>query len=189
VRIISGWRKGIDARKWIAAAAGILGAVPVAAQHADTSRHGGGETDSTYRAMQARGKVEMGVDQYTSTHRFDALPDGGRIELRRNSEADTAGIQRVRAHLRDIARAFKAGDFSAPTFVHMQSVPGVQAMAAKRDVITYLMRELPRGGEVRVTTHDADALRAIHEFMAFQRGEHHAGGRDDARPNPPQSIR
>lgn len=184
MRIMSGWRKAIEARKWTAVAAGILGAVPAAAQHADTSKHGGSETDSTYQAMQARGQRAMGVDQYTSTHRFDTLPDGGRIELRRNSEADTAGIRRIRAHLRDIARAFKAGDFSAPTFVHMQAVPGVQAMAAKRDVITYVMQELPRGGDVRMTTRDADAVRAIHEFMAFQRGEHHAGGRDDA-PQPP----
>ncbi len=44
------------------------------------------DSDSGFAALQARGKVVMGVDQYASVHRFDALPDGGRIELRRPGE-------------------------------------------------------------------------------------------------------
>ena len=47
--------------------------------------------DRDFAAVQARGKVAMGVDQYTSTHRFESLPDGGRIVLRRDP-ADTAGV-------------------------------------------------------------------------------------------------
>jgi hypothetical protein len=30
---------------------------------------------------------------------------------------------------------------------------------------------------VRITTRDADALRAVHEFLAFQRKDHRAGAR------------
>src|SRR4051812_49278676 len=55
--------------------------------------------DSSFGAMQKRGKQAMGVDQYTSTHKFDALPDGGRIELQRNSD-DSAGVATIRAHVR-----------------------------------------------------------------------------------------
>lgn len=117
----------------------------------------------------------MGVDQYTSTHHFDALPDGGRIELQRNAE-DTAGTAQIRAHIHQIARAFEAGDFSTPAMVHMQSVPGAKTMAARRSKISYEVQDLPRGAELRIRTADPDALRAIHEFMAFQRGEHHAAG-------------
>jgi len=47
--------------------------------------------DSAFAAMQARGKHVMGVDQYTSAHRFDSLADGGRIVLRRDV-ADSAGV-------------------------------------------------------------------------------------------------
>lgn len=118
----------------------------------------------------------MGVDQYTSTHQFDAFPDGGQIVLERNRVDDSAGIQHIRAHLHAIAESFKAGDFSAPTFVHMKTVPGVQEMAAKHAVISYVVHDLPKGGAVRITTTDPDAVRAIHEFIEFQRGEHHAGG-------------
>ena len=115
------------------------------------------------------------MDQYTSTHLFDALPEGGRIELQRNVD-DPAGVAQIRQHLQEIARAFQSGDFTTPAFVHMQSVPGTEVMAAKRDAISYEYRELPRGGEVHITTRDPDALVAIHEFMAFQRQDHRAGG-------------
>ena len=113
----------------------------------------------------------MGVDQYTSTHRFEALPDGGRIELQRDDE-DGAGVATIRTHLREITRAFASGDFSAPAFVHMQEVPGVKVMTARRAEISYTYRDLPRGGEVRIQTKAPEALTAIHEFLAFQRIDH-----------------
>lgn len=137
---------------------------------AHTAKH-----DSAFMAMQERGKSAMGVDQYTSTHHFDALSDGGRIELQRDVD-DSIGVARIRAHMREIAQAFKAGDFSTPAMVHLGEVPGAKTMAARRSLITYEARDLPRGAEVRIRTRDAEALRAIQEFMAFQRKEHHATG-------------
>jgi hypothetical protein len=125
--------------------------------------------------MQERGRKAMGVDQYTSTHHFDALPDGGRIELQRDVD-DSTGIARIRTHIREIAQAFKAGDFSTPAMVHMKDVPGAKTMSALHSAITYEAHDLPRGAELRIRTQDPEALRAIHQFMAFQRGEHHATG-------------
>lgn len=135
--------------------------------------HAMGGTDSAFAAMQQRGKQAMGVDQYTSTHHFDALPDGGRIELQRDVD-DSVGVAQIREHLQEIAKAFDAGDFNTPAFVHMQDVPGTKVMAAKRAAITYTYRELPRGGEVRIVTKDPQAIAAIHEFLAFQRKDHRA---------------
>ncbi len=132
--------------------------------------------DTSFAAMQARGKMVMGVDQYTAVHKFDALPDGGRIELQAASD-DSAGVAAIRAHIHHIAIAFKTGDVSMPAFVHMTDVPGTKAMAARSAVIAYEPRELPRGAELRITTTDPAALKAIHDFMAFQRDEHHAGGK------------
>lgn len=145
------------------------------------SSHAAGNADSSFAAMQMRGEKAMGVDQYTSTHKFDALPDGGRIELQRDVD-DTAGVSQIRAHLNEIATAFKSGDFSTPAFVHMQQVPGTRVMAAKRGVISYTYRDLPRGGELRIVTKDPEALEAIREFMAFQRQDHRAGGMDHRKP-------
>jgi hypothetical protein len=127
--------------------------------------------DSAHHALQLRGKVIMGVDQYTSTHVFEDLPDGGRIELQRDVD-DVEGARAIRRHLRTIAEAFKSGDFTAPTLVHMKEVPGTSVMAAQRKAIRYQFRELRRGGELRIRTTDAAAIAAIHEFLAFQRAEH-----------------
>lgn len=138
--------------------------------HADSAA-----ADSGFAALQARGRLHMGVDQYTSTHRFDALPDGGRIELQRDN-GDARDVATIRAHLRAIADAFARGDFGTPAAVHAQEVPGTAVMAARRAAIRYAYRDLPRGGEVRITTSDPRALEAIHAFMAFQRGDHRAGG-------------
>ena len=132
-------------------------------------------------AMQARGKEAMGVDQYTSIHKFDDLATGGRIELQRDSD-DSAGVATIRHHIHDIAKAFKTGDFTTPAFVHMQSVPGTAAMAKLRSKITYVPKDLPRGAELRIATKDTAAIRAIHEFLAFQRGEHHAEGHEMHHP-------
>ena len=56
--------------------------------------------DSAFAAVQERGKDVMGVDQYTSAHVFEDLPDGGRIVLDRDDPSDSAGIATIRAHMR-----------------------------------------------------------------------------------------
>ena len=117
----------------------------------------------------------MGVEQYTSAHQFDDLPTGGRIELQRDS-TDTAGVRTIREHLQHIARAFGEGDFSLPGFVHAESVPGTAVMTANRALINYAYRPLPGGGAVLHTSSDSASVSAIHDFLAFQRQDHHAGG-------------
>jgi hypothetical protein len=160
-----------------------LHAARLDAQHGHGASHSAARpaNDSAHKALQERGKGVMGVDQYTVTHTFDALPDGGRIELRSNS-ADSADVAQIRRHLREIARAFAGGDFTSPGLVHAREVPGTAVMAAKRGAITYDVRDVPAGAEVRITTADVDAIRAIHDFMAFQRADHRASGSTSTRP-------
>jgi hypothetical protein len=152
-------------------AATVLAAQGHAAHAAHAARGERAEGDSAYAAMQQRGKRAMGVDQYTSAHRFESLPDGGRVELQRAVD-DSAGVTVIRRHLRDVAASFAAGDFTTPGFVHARAVPGAAVMAARRRAITYEVRDLPRGGEIRIRTRDPEAVQAIHEFLAFQRRDH-----------------
>jgi hypothetical protein len=132
-----------------------------------------GRDDTGFATLQSRGESAMGVDQYTSAHRFEPLSDGGRIELQRDS-TDRAGVQTIRAHMRDIADRFSRGDFTIPGFVHARDVPGTRVMAERKAQITYEARDLPGGGEVRIRTSDPIAVDAIHEFLAFQRTDHRA---------------
>jgi len=57
-------------------------------------------------------------------------------------------------------------------------VPGTGVMAARRSAITYDEIDRPRGGEVRIKSVDPGAVAAIHEFLAFQRQQHHAAGHE-----------
>jgi hypothetical protein len=133
------------------------------------------ESDRQFAGVQRRGRVAMGVDQYTSTHVFAPLPDGGRVELQRDIP-DSAGRARILAHLGEIAGRFSAGDFTVPGFVHAQDVPGTAVMAARRSEIRYVVESLPRGGALRLTSGDSEAVAAIHQFLAFQRQDHRAHG-------------
>jgi hypothetical protein len=127
--------------------------------------------DSAYRAMQTRGGLVMGVDQYTSVHRFDPMPDGGRIELQRDRD-DSAGTAAIRSHMRAIARDFAEGNFSATAAVHHETVPGVPVMRARRGLIRYETSDLSRGAVLRIRTSDPEAVAAVHQFLAYQRREH-----------------
>src|SRR5260370_42642316 len=86
--------------------------------------------DSSFAAMQARGTMAMGVDQYTSWHRFDPLPDGGCIKLQRDS-SDTAGPTAVREHLKDNAIRVRAGDLSIPALVPAPQGRGTPLIAGR----------------------------------------------------------
>jgi hypothetical protein len=118
------------------------------------------------------------VNQYKAAHVFEDLSDGGRIVLDRDTPSDSAGIARIRQHMRDIAVAFQAGDFTKPFQVHEGAVPGTSVMAARRSTITYQEVDRPRGAEVRIRTTDGDAVAAVHRFLAFQRHAHHAPGHE-----------
>lgn len=118
----------------------------------------------------------MGVDQYTSQHVFEDLPDGGRVVLERDDASDSVGIATIRTHMQDIARRFATGDFALPGIVHDREVPGTDMMASRREKISYTALDRPRGAELRIVTEDSVAIAAIHQFLAFQRMDHHAMG-------------
>jgi hypothetical protein len=136
--------------------------------------------DSAFAQVQTRGHMAMGVDQYTSTHHFEPLPDGGRITLVRDSD-DPAGITQIRAHMAEIGAAFRQGDFTVPGFVHDRAVPGTATMAARRSRISYIADTVPHGGSLRIHSTDSIAISAIHQFLAFQRQDHRSPHADASR--------
>jgi hypothetical protein len=151
-------------------------------QHA--AMHGGTNSpkrDSAFAALQERGKMAMGVDQYASAHQFDVLPNGGRIALEMKGN-DPLAVAQIRAHLKLIKHAFQAGDFSTPEFVHMRTMPGTDVMSQKKALIRYTYSDRPRGGEVRIVTTDPESLAAIRDFMAAQRDDHKANGQERIAP-------
>jgi hypothetical protein len=128
------------------------------------------------KKMQA--DAAMGFDQDKIEHHFRPSGAGGSIEVVAKDTTDAGDadrtIARVRAHLKEIATAFGEGDFSKPLLTHGEQPPGVPAMQRLKAEITYTYEDRPRGGLVRITTANAEAVEAIHTFLDYQVREHHA---------------
>jgi hypothetical protein len=59
--------------------------------------------------------------------------------------------------------------------IHDQVPPGVPTMKRKKALIAWKFEETEAGGRVRITSKDAEALAAIHEFLRFQIEDHQRG--------------
>jgi hypothetical protein len=57
----------------------------------------------------------------------------------------------------------------------MSAVPSTGVMKRLKADITYTAQDVPRGGEVVISTKNPEAVSAVHEFLAFQRMDHRAG--------------
>src|SRR5262245_27193535 len=123
-----------------------------------------------------RGAMAMGFDQTTTAHHVLLFPDGGSIAVGVKNAGDTTNRDAIRSHLAHIATMFGRGDFDAPMLVHdTKDVPGIDVMAARRDVITYRYADTPAGARVEIVTTDAQALAALHDFLRYQIREHRTG--------------
>jgi len=132
-------------------------------------------SDQHAAGVDMRGDHAMGFSHEDTKHHFELLPDGGVIEVDAKRKSDMATRDQIREHLKHIAGMFNANDFEIPMFIHDRVPPGVPMMKQKRGEITYTYAPTPRGGMVRIVTHDSEALKAVHEFLAFQIKDHRTG--------------
>jgi len=139
------------------------------------AQHQGAKHQESKPEMDKRGAAGMGFSQETTTHHFLLRKDGGAIQVTANSADDKASVAQIRKHFEHISRAFQAGDFAIPMFVHEQTPPGVPAMKKLKEKIQYKYEELEGGARVSITSGNAKAIEAIHQFLRFQIEEHQTG--------------
>jgi hypothetical protein len=132
-------------------------------------------------AMKKRGAAAMGFDQDAAVHHFRLAPDGGSIEVDVSRPADAATLAAIRTHLKAVASQFASGDFSKPLMTHGEPPPGTARMAELRSAIDYIYEDTGRGGRVRIRSSNADATRAVHQFLRYQIREHHTGDLETVR--------
>ena len=133
------------------------------------------QDDHEHMKMNERGEEGMGFSQTATTHHFLLKPNGGVIQVESDDPAETANRDHIHLHLTHIARAFAAGQFNIPMFVHDTVPPGVPEMKRLHKKIRYTYEESPNGGRVLISTQDPDALVAIHNFLRFQIEQHRTG--------------
>jgi len=133
------------------------------------------QSDPHHDAVNQHGDHVMGFSHETTTHHFRLFADGGAIEVTANDPNDSESRDQIRMHLSHIAGMFAAGNFEAPMLIHSQLPPGVPALQKLKKEVSYRFESLDRGGRVRISTRNADALKAIHEFLRFQIADHQTG--------------
>lgn len=132
--------------------------------------------------VDARHDEASAVSHDASVHHFVLHPEGGRIQLEVTDEAEVAARDRIRTHLVRVAREFSRGRFDLPTFIHDRVPPGVATMRRMKAEIRYRYTETAKGGQVHITTANAEALEAIHAFLRFQIADHGTGDTGEVVP-------
>ena len=116
-----------------------------------------------------------GVHHEHAVHHFFFAPSGGTIRLEATDAGQEDARDRIREHLRVIARSFATGDFALPMLIHDQVPPGVEVMKKMKAAIHYDFAPTDKGGEVRISTQDPAARAAVHAFLRFQIEDHGTG--------------
>jgi hypothetical protein len=128
-----------------------------------------------HASVNQRGDQVMGFSHEKTTHHFLLFPDGGTIEVTANDPKDNESRDQIQMHLGHIARMFAEGNFRAPMLIHDQTPPGIPTLQRLKKEIAWSFEKIEKGGRVRVTTENAEARAAIHEFLRFQISDHHTG--------------
>jgi hypothetical protein len=126
----------------------------------------------------------MGFDHLKTTHHFLLANDGGSIQVEANDAQDKQSRNQIRQHLRHIAMMFSDGNFDVPMLVHAEAPPGTEVMQKLKAEISYKYEEMDRGASIRISTGNADALQAVHDFLRYQIKEHMTGDPLEATAKP-----
>jgi hypothetical protein len=135
----------------------------------------GSEPSCHHAKVDDRGDHVMGFDHAKTSHHFLLSKSGGSIEASASDPDDVATVEAIRGHFAHIAGMFAEGNFEAPMLIHDRIPPGVPTLKRQKALIEWKFEETPSGGRVRITTKNAEALAAIHEFLRFQIEDHRTG--------------
>ena len=110
-----------------------------------------------------------------TTHVFTKTADGGTQRVVAKSATDTQVVALVREHVREIRTQFLKGDFSGPSHVHGDEMPGLTLLkGAKPGQVAIDYKDVDSGAELTYRTADAKLLSALHSWFDAQLSDHGA---------------
>lgn len=120
-----------------------------------------------------RGKDVMPFSLAATTHIFTKTAEGGNQQVVARNPADAAQARMIRQHLQEIRDQFLKGDFSGPSHIHGQDMPGLADLKASRPgQIAIDYKELKAGAQLTYTTSDASLVTALHQWFDAQLTDH-----------------
>lgn len=110
-----------------------------------------------------------------TTHVFTKTADGGTQRVLAKSAAETTQVRLVRAHLHDIQAEFLKGDFSGPSHIHGNEMPGLSDLkSAQPGQVTIDYKDVAGGAELTYRTADTKLVAALHQWFDAQLSDHGA---------------
>lgn len=108
-----------------------------------------------------------------ATHIFTKSSDGGTQRVITKDVSDATQTRLVREHLREIQTQFQKGDFSGPSHIHGNDMPGLaQLKAAKPGQISITYRDAEGGAEFTYRTGNPKLVSALHAWFDAQLSDH-----------------
>lgn len=146
----------------------------MAPQHMDHQKHMAAMADAQRQAEVAqRGKAVMPFSLKATTHIFTKNAEGGTQRVVAKKANDAAQVRLMRQHLQEIKAQFLKGDFSGPTQIHGQGMPGLADLqAAKPGQIAIDYKDVMGGAELTYKTSDAHLVAALHNWFDAQLSDH-----------------
>lgn len=154
----------------------VVGAGSAGAQTTDHAQmnHGAHMASGQRQADVAqRGRDVMPFSLAATTHIFTKTTLGGVQQVVVKNANDTEQVRLTRLHLREIRDQFRRGDFSGPTRIHGQDMPGLAELKASKPghiAITY--KDIPAGAELSYTTENAALVSALQRWFDAQLSDH-----------------
>lgn len=140
----------------------------------DHAAHMAAMADAQKQAEVAgRGKEVMPFKLAATTHVFTKTAEGGVQQVVAKKSANAAQVKLVRQHLQEIRDQFLKGDFSGPSHIHGQDMPGLADLKlAKPGQIAIVYKEVKSGAELAYNTTDVSLVAALHKWFDAQLSDH-----------------
>lgn len=124
-------------------------------------------------AVAERGKDVMPFSLAATTHVFSKTAEGGVQQVVAKRATDAAQVHLARGHLQEIREQFLKGDFSGPSHIHGQDMPGLAELReAKAGQISIDYQDIKGGGQLTYRTADASLVAALHTWFDAQLADH-----------------
>ena len=105
-------------------------------------------------------------------HIFEMTESGGVQQVIANDPNDAAQIDLIQQHLAFEATRFSSGDFSDPTTLHGNDLPGIAELSVAAEQVHIEYSALPDGAQIVFTADDIELITAIHRWFGAQLSDH-----------------
>lgn len=119
-----------------------------------------------------RGAMVMPFDLNKTTHAFTGTDQGGVQKIQAKDPQDSEQIELIRDHLKKEKGLFDNGDFSDPSTLHGEGMPGLDVLEQSADKLEVEYSDLPDGAQLTYLTDNEEVIDALHMWFMAQLQDH-----------------